>query len=418
MSCPRLFKKLFQDDGASRMLRPDIIPASQDITVSSITLNQFTTAGEYIVTGPKTTSSGYPEDTTDDIYLKVITTGNVSTQYYLHDGTLLGRYKDASGTWSDWKEVGTNYDSQIEELDAKIDENVVSIVEHSTQISTNTTNIATNTANISEAFERIDDVSNWETTAVMHNNIYRGANLLGDGHFSNIAAVMTALRAGNFDDIYVGDYIPATYTVDGSSQTTNFRIAGINTLNARRGEEWGTTDPNLCIVPDTLGAAQMNSTNTTEGGYVGSEMYTTVLPKYYTAIAGKSGTPFYGYLRTTMERLSKDISTTITSRGYSGWTGAVNSVANYASQNLTLMSNSEVFGHGGWSSSQWDEETIATQLPMFQLNPKSITLNGTLTFWLRSVATSTHFCYSDGGLYTGCTGASGTNGVRPRFFIA
>lgn len=273
---------------------------------------------------------------------------------------------------------------------------------------------------INNTISKVDDMSAWSSTADMHNNIYRGVNLLGDGHFASIADIMTAVRAGNFDDIYVGDYIPASITVDGTTSTVNFRVAAINLLNARYvgTDYWGTTDPNLCIVPDTLGTAQMNSTNTTEGGYVGSEMYTTVLPKYYTAIAGKSGTPFYGYLRTTMERLSKGISTTITPRGSSSWTGAVNFVANYASQNLTLMSNSEVFGTVGWSSSQWEEETIATQLPMFQINPKSITLNGTLTFWLRSVATSAYFCGSARALSAGCGNASRTLGVRPRFFIA
>ncbi len=271
---------------------------------------------------------------------------------------------------------------------------------------------------INNTISKVDDMSAWSSTADMHNNIYRGANLLGTGHFASIADIMTAVRAGNFDDIYVGDYIPATYTVDDASQTTNFRVAAINLLNARRGEEWGTTKPNLCLVPQTvLGTSYMNSTNTTVGGYVGSYMYTDVLPKYYQALAGAEGTPFYGYIRPTTERLSNAIDTTKTVRGYSGWTGAVSGVADYANQNLTLLSETEVFGHPGWSSCQWDEETIAVQLPMFRLNPFSITeyWGG---WWLRDVASSTRFCGAYWGLYTCCNVASYVGGVRPRFFIA
>lgn len=397
MACPRLFKKLFQNDGASRMLRPDIIPASQDITVSSIVLNQFSTAGEYVITGSKAITDGYPEDTTDDIYLKVVATGDTTTQYYLHNGTLLGRHKDATGTWSDWKEVGTNYDSQITDLDERV---------------------SANTTNLSAAVTRIDDVTNWESTAQMHNNIYRGANLL-DGHFSSIADIMTAVRAGDFSDIYVGDYIPASFScsIDTSVTSTNFRIAAINLLNARSGA-WGSTSPNLCIVPDKLGSAYMNSTSTTAGGYVGSYMYKTVLPAYYTALAGSSGKPFYGYIKTTTERLSNGIDTAKSCGGYSGWTGAVSSVLDYTNQNLVLLNEPEVYGCKHWSSSEWDAETIAVQLPMFRLNPNTIANNGTAWWWLRAVTAGTLFCVVDGYLYAGCSYASYVGTVRPRFFIA
>ena len=284
--------------------------------------------------------------------------------------------------------------------------------EINTQVSTATTNITT-------IFDRLDDVSNWESTALMHNNIYRGANLLGDGHFASIAAVMAALRAGNFDDIYVGDYIPATFKVDSTTYTdAKFRIAAINLLNARNGA-WGTTSPNLCIVPDAdIGTAYMNSTNTSVGGYVGSYMYTTVLPKYYAAIAGNSGAPFNGYLKTTTERLTNAIDTSKTCNGYSGWTGAATGAADYTNQNLTLMSEVEVYGHNHWSSTGWDGETIAVQLPMFRLNPNTITGNGSKLWWLRGVTYSAGFCFVHDTLGAYCSGASDVYYVRPRFFIA
>ena len=185
----------------------------------------------------------------------------------------------------------------------------------------------------------------------------------------------------------------------------NFRIAGINTLKTRDGA-WGTQSPNVCIVPDTLGSSTMNDKNTTAGGYVGSKMYTTVLPKYYNALAGSASCPFYGHILKTMERLTNAVDTNLTVSGFAGWKGAVNGVADYANQNLTLMSEIEVYGCKNWSSTARDDETMCVQLPLFKLKPEIITLNGSLWFWLRSVAHSVSFCDSDAGLHAGCGGAS------------
>ena len=263
---------------------------------------------------------------------------------------------------------------------------------------------------------RVNDVTNWESTAQMHNNIYRGANLL-DGHFSSIADIMAAVRAGNFADIYVGDYFSASYTVDGSATSANFQIAGINLLQARRGYNEGKYD--LCIIPQSvLGTSYMNATNTTAGGYVGSYMYTTTLPKYYKALAGSSGTPFYGYIKTVSESLSNTVDTAAAARGCSTWKGAVTNATAISACNLVLMSSTEVFGNIGWSSSQkGDEETLSMQLPIFRINPKAITAywGG---WWLRSVASSTYFCFVYTPVSTSCNIASFVYGVRPRFFIA
>lgn len=516
MALPRIYQKLFQNEGAGSVLRSDILPPAQSVAVADVTINNYSTAGEYIITGNKLASDGYPYDTSDPVYLKVIEAGDSVIQYFIHNDDIQIRYKGTDGNWSEWKsyealiEAGDNeLASQIQQL--KVNANTllgkITVVESSvasvesavsahtsdiaalktttstntaniatlkTDVSTNTANISaldgrvatnasdissldtrtttaegeidtlqsdltsltgrvktneddisglkasvsTNTTNLSAAVTRIDDVTNWESTAQMHNNIYRGANLL-DGHFSSIADIMTAVRAGNFSDIYVGDYIPASFScsIDTSVTSTNFRIAAINLLNARSGA-WGSTSPNLCIVPDKLGSAYMNSTNTSAGGYVGSYMYKTVLPAYYTALAGSSGKPFYGYIKTTTERLSNGIDTAKSCGGYSGWTGAVSSASNYTNQNLVLLNEPEVYGCKHWSSSEGDAETIAVQLPMFRLNPNTITNNGTLWWWLRAVAASPLFCYVGESLSAGCYGASGVTAVRPRFFIA
>ena len=265
---------------------------------------------------------------------------------------------------------------------------------------------------------RVNDVTNWESTAQMHNNIYRGANLL-DGHFSSIADIMTAVRKGDFSDIYVGDYIPASFScsIDTSVTSTNFRIAAINLLSARTGN-YGSTSPNLCIVPDLLGSAYMNSTNTTAGGYVGSYMYKTVLPAYYAALAGSSGKPFYGYIKTTTERLSHTVNMDIASRSLSSHKGATTGNTAYAGQNLILMSSIELFGHSLPASSILDIETLAIQLPLFRIYPQAIQMGMYKILWLRDVAWGSQFADFYPLLGTGEYPASNVCGVRPRFFIA
>ena len=274
---------------------------------------------------------------------------------------------------------------------------------------------ASGTEVVTAAWTRSYTEGKWQDVATEHNNIYRGANLL-NGHFSSISDVISAISKGDFSDIYVGDYIPASYTVDSSTVSTNFRIAGINTLKARTGP-WGTQNPNVCIVPDQLGTSCMNDSNTTVGGYVGSKMYTTILPKYYKALAGSASSPFYGHIITTTERLTNSVDTSKTCESYSGNYGVANGVADYAKQNLTLMSEVEVYGCKHWSSCEWDDESMCVQLPLFRLKPEIITQNGNQWFWLRSVNNSATFCYSGNVLGATCGYASYVGGVRPRFFI-
>lgn len=273
-----------------------------------------------------------------------------------------------------------------------------------------------NSTAVANIWKLVTNYGTSEQILAMHNNVYRGDNLL-NGHFSSISNLIATIAKGDFSDIYVGDYFPATYTVDGTSITSNFRIAGVNWFSAAA-NTWGAGGkPHVVIVPDSTITSYMNSTNTTAGGYVGSYMYTTVLPKLYTALAGSSGTPFYGHIISKYERLTNAISTDKSVNGYSGWLGAATGVADYANQTLTLMSEVEMYGHNTWSSTAWDEEHSCSQLPLFRLNPNAITVNGTTITWLRCVTHSARFCLSGSALRAGCDYASCVLAVRPRFLI-
>ena len=114
-----------------------------------------------------------------------------------------------------------------------------------------------------------------------HNAIYRGKSLGS----TVTTAQYAAIKAGTFDDLYIGDY----WTIGG----VNYRIAAFDYyLNSG---DTSCTTHHVVIVPDTcLYNAQMHNTssgsyesgaaNTTAGGYVGSDMYKSNLEQAKTTI--------------------------------------------------------------------------------------------------------------------------------------
>lgn len=277
--------------------------------------------------------------------------------------------------------------------------------------SSNTTEVATT------AWVRNSIAGEWSNTVRRHNNIYRGANLLS-GHFSNLSAILSAIAAKNFEDIYIGDYFNASFTYDGTTYNPKWRVAGIMFYDDNVGDAWGYHNGHVVIVPDTTINARMNETNTTAGGYVGSEMYTTTLPKLYNALAGASGTPFYGHIRGRTERLSTTVDTTKPPRSQPTWSGCVSAWNNYTDQKLTLLSEVEMWGHPQWSSSGGEEEMGQIQLPLFRLCPEACGGYKSCNTWLRSVAADTSFCLAVADLGVGGGGgAAGVFAVRPRFIL-
>jgi hypothetical protein len=257
--------------------------------------------------------------------------------------------------------------------------------------------------------------SHWSSTVLEHNNVCREANLL-DGHFSSVSDIISAVQNGEFNDIYVGDYFPVTYTINGSSVTSNMRIAGINFFTAGTGE-WGVHTNHVCIVPDTTITSYMNSTNTTSGGYVGSYMYTTTIPNIYNALAGSSGTPFYGHVPEMYESLVNSVNTSAAAgSGISGWVGAATGWTDIK-QRMVLMSESEIYGFRNFGTAA-DNIRCFAQLPMFKLDHTLINMNGTQWHWLRSVANNTGFCNASLSMHARCDGASYVTHVRPRFVIS
>lgn len=264
-----------------------------------------------------------------------------------------------------------------------------------------------------------DDAAS-DQVKLQHDHTFRGSNLLGSGHFASLDALSSALTAGDFSDIYIGDYIDAPFSYGGTSYTARCRVAGIDYyMNYGDGTDM-ITRHHLAMVPDSTITARMNSTNTADGGYVGSEMYTTTLPALMNALGGASGTPFYGHLLSFRELLSNAIDTTAGTftAMHPGSTGWASSWAWYTVSGV-LMSEQQIYGSTLASSSIWAQGN-SKQLPLFNLVPEyafSTPTASRLQHWLRSVAYLLEFCYAGGYGDTGGSLASTVIGVRPLFVI-
>jgi hypothetical protein len=226
-----------------------------------------------------------------------------------------------------------------------------------------------------------------------HNTIYRGKNLGS----AVTAAQYAAISAGTFEELYIGDY----WTIGG----VNYRIAAFDYYwNCG---DTATLSHHAVIVPDTcLYNAKMNTTNTTAGGYVGSQMYTTNLAQAKTTIKAA----FSGHV--------------VNHRIF-----AVNAVANGYSSNgawydseVDLMNEQMVYGSGIFSpvstgsATPTNHRVEKNQLPLFAMNPAM--LNTREFYWLRDVVSYTYFALVGNAGESHCYLASGSLGVRPAFCIS
>lgn len=235
-----------------------------------------------------------------------------------------------------------------------------------------------------------------------HNAIYRGKSLGS----TVTTAQYAAIKAGTFDDLYIGDY----WTIGG----VNYRIAAFDYyLNSG---DTSCTTHHVVIVPDTcLYNAQMHNTssggyeggaaNTTAGGYIGSDMYKSNLEQAKTTI--KSA--FSGHVLKHRIYLTNAVANGRASGG--AW----------CDSEVDLMCEQMVYGSGIFSPVSDGSNVPAnyrvekSQLPLFQHEPSRICNRN--NWWLRDVITASYFAYVNryGNAYYY---ASNSIGVRPAFCIS
>lgn len=226
-----------------------------------------------------------------------------------------------------------------------------------------------------------------------HNAIYRGKSLGS----SVTTAQYSAISAGTFDDMYIGDY----WTIGG----VNYRIAAFDYyLNCG---DTSCTKHHVVLVPDTcLYNHVMNDTNITTGAYVGSKMYTEGLEQAKTTIKAA----FSGHV------LSKRIYLSNATANGRASAGA------WCDSEVDLMCEHMVYGNGVFSPVS-DGTTIPnnyrvekSQLPLFQHEPSRICNRA--TWWLRDVISASFFASVNGGGDAYYSFASSSVGVRPAFCIS
>ena len=228
-----------------------------------------------------------------------------------------------------------------------------------------------------------------------HNSIYRG-KYLGN---SVSTAQYTAIRNGTFDDLFIGDY----WTIGG----INYRIAAFDYyLN--------TGDTNcavhhVVIVPDqSLYKSKMiNNNGNTNGGYVGSILYTNGLNGAKTTIKNA----FSGHVLKHRLFLSNAASNGAISNGV--WLDSEVDL-----MNEHMVYGSMVYGYSSTTASYVVNAHVEkSQLPLFRLDPAKIVANRE-SWWLRDITLSSAFAnvHESGIIYSEFGWSE--FGVRPFFCIS
>lgn len=221
--------------------------------------------------------------------------------------------------------------------------------------------------------------------------LFRGKNL----GTALTAVQKAAIKDGSFKGMFLGDY----WSIGGRI----WRIVDMDYwYNCG---DTAFTSHHLVIMPDeALYNAQMNTTNVTTGGYVGSEMYKSNLANAKTIV----NAAFQGSVLTHREYLCNAVANGRPSGG--AWFDS----------SIELPNESMMYGHPHFSPTS-DGSTVPaiytiskTQLALFMVCPRFI-VNRAYNQWLRDVVSSAHFAYVSANGDATCSGASTSLGVRPVF---
>lgn len=226
-----------------------------------------------------------------------------------------------------------------------------------------------------------------------HNSIYRGKNLGS----AVTAAQWAAIKAGTFDDMYIGDY----WAIGG----VTYRIAAFD-YYYRTGDT-ACSEHHVVLVPDTnMYTHCMNDTNITTGGYVGSKMYTEGLNQAKTTITAAFGT---AHILNHRQYLCNAV------------TNGRQSAGSWYDSTVELMTEQNCYGGKVFGVSN-DGSSIPTlytvdksQYPLFAFRPDMI--SNRAWFWLRDVVSAARFAGVNAVGFAYCNAASNAYGVRPAFSI-
>jgi len=243
-----------------------------------------------------------------------------------------------------------------------------------------------------------------ENYGLSHNGIFRGKSL-GTISSATIGTFLSDhnVASGKFTDLYLGDEV----VIQDGTYNATWIVAGFDT-EWNKGDTAMTTHHVSLIPKGTLLNAQMNSSNTTSGGYAGSAMNTTTIP----TVVSKLNNALSTHLLNRRVLLSNAASTTGTSMAGAGLTGYASGWA-WNDAKATLLTEVQVYGSTVCSSSFYDVGEGCEKLPVFNFISPSIRA----AWWLRAVASSTYFAIVNGSGSADYDNASDSLGVRPLICI-
>lgn len=221
--------------------------------------------------------------------------------------------------------------------------------------------------------------------------LFRGKNL----GTALTAVQKAAIKDGSFKGMFLGDY----WSIGGRI----WRIVDMDYwYNCG---DTAFTSHHLVIMPDeALYNAQMNTTNVTTGGYVGSAMYKSNLANAKTIV----NAAFQGSVLTHREYLCNAVANGRPSGG--AWFDS----------SIELPNEPMMYGHPHFSPTS-DGSTVPsiytiskTQLALFMVCPRFI-VNRSYNQWLRDVVSSAGFALVGNYGTANSNGASSSIGVRPVF---
>lgn len=232
-----------------------------------------------------------------------------------------------------------------------------------------------------------------EDNAATHNMVYRG-KALGTNVTSEQWA---AIKAGTFKDLYLGDY----WSIGGM----DYIIAAFDYWY-KCGDTACNTHHAVVIPRSNLYICQFNPTNTTEGGYVGSDLYKNGLTQAKTTFNTAFGS---AHILNHREYLVNAV------------TNGKPTGSDWYDSTVDLMNENMVYGGRQFSpmpdgTDPWNvcrNYTIdKSQLPLFRLAPWMSFVRDQW-FWLRDVVSAANFADCAGNGAADCATASYAGGVWP-----
>ena len=275
----------------------------------------------------------------------------------------------------------------------------------------------------------MDSLADGIYDAAHQNGIYRGADITA---YWDSGYMSTNIRAGKFVGMHIGDYITKTVNLSAITYTNkagNSQSQEAQTFNNVKwllaafdphiycGESGKSTESHhTLIIPSTTlqRNVSMNPTNTTEGGYLGSDMWRIYMPNWVSAIKSAFGSE---HILQHKELLTNAINTTANTSGNPGSPGATSNYA-FVDVEVNIPNENMVYGGNVFASSGHDTGDFSRILPLFAL--KCSHLYDRSWFWLRSVASISAFGYANRNgeaTYRNASTVYDAGGIRPYFLL-